>query len=172
MSKNNSSHLKSPEKPVPMDRRKFLGAIGVAAIGSAGALWGFGLFDSKKAGATQVTVYKSPSCGCCGAWADHMSRNGFDVKVENVDDLDKIKKENGIIDNLESCHTALVEGYVIEGHVPAKSVKRLLSERPNVMGLAVPGMPLGSPGMEGSGKERYSVVVFDYNGAIRVYDRY
>ena len=155
-----------------MDRRKFLGAIGVAAMGAAGALWGFGLFDSKKAGAIEVMVYKSPSCGCCGAWADHMSRHGFDVKVENVEDLDPIKRENGITDNLESCHTALVEGYVIEGHVPAKSVKRLLSERLNVKGLAAPGMPLGSPGMEGSDKERYNVVVFDHNGATRIYDRY
>src|SRR5215218_9306717 len=112
--------------------------------------------------APMVTVYKSPTCGCCSKWIEHMRSNGFEVKSTDVEDVSSIKAANGVPREAESCHTALVGGYVLEGHVPADSVKRLLSEKPKVAGLAVPGMPMGSPGMEvPSGQvQHYDVVSF------------
>jgi|SRR5690606_26612378 len=95
-----------------------------------------------------VTVYKSPTCGCCSLWIDHLEENGFRVEAVDVDDLAAIKRQYGIPDALSSCHTAVVGDYVVEGHVPAEDVRRLLAERPDAGGLAVPGMPVGSPGME------------------------
>jgi hypothetical protein len=99
-----------------------------------------------------VTVYKSPTCGCCTKWADHMEAAGFPVETVDVADLSAVKAEHGIPAEFGSCHTAVVGGYAIEGHVPAEDVKRLLAERPNAAGLAVPGMPTGSPGMEMPGR--------------------
>src|SRR4051794_25985666 len=90
-----------------------------------------------------VTVYKSPTCGCCSKWIDHMKAGGFEVKALDVEDIDLVKKTYGVPPGLASCHTALVGGYVLEGHVPAESVTRLMRERPAVAGLAVPGMPAG-----------------------------
>lgn len=109
-----------------------------------------------------VTVYKSPTCGCCSAWVDHLRENGFPVETVDVDDLQAVKAEYGIPPGLQSCHTAVVDGYVVEGHVPAADVKRLLAERPEAAGLAVPGMPVGSPGMEqGDTAEPYDVLLVD-----------
>ena len=107
-----------------------------------------------------VTVYKSPTCGCCASWVDHLRENGFTVDVQDVDDLQTVKAEHGIPAALQSCHTAIVDGYVVEGHVPAGDVKRLLVERPDAAGLAVPGMPVGSPGMEqGDTVQPYDVLL-------------
>ncbi|MBC8445162.1 MAG: DUF411 domain-containing protein [Rhodospirillaceae bacterium] len=115
--------------------------------------------------AADITVYKSPTCGCCAGWVDHMKENGFSVAVKEREDLSPIKSHYGVPENLESCHTAEVEGYTIEGHVPASDVLRLLAERPKARGLAVPGMPIGSPGMEmGNEKEPYPVVIFGEDG--------
>lgn len=119
--------------------------------------------------AAEVTVYKSPTCGCCNAWIKHLEANGFSVKAHNVSDVGQYKIRYGLRPELASCHTALVNGYVIEGHVPAADIKRLLRERPAVTGLAVPGMPAGSPGMEGPRKDRYQVLSFDSKGEIRVF---
>ncbi len=120
----------------------------------------------------KVTVYKSPSCGCCGKWVDHLRVNGFSVTVHDVQNLEPVKQRYGVPRNLASCHTATVEGYVVEGHVPAGDIKRLLAEKPKVKGLAVPGMPVGSPGMEqGNDKEPYDVVSFDESGRTAVYAR-
>lgn len=121
---------------------------------------------------TEITVYKSRTCGCCNAWIEHMEANGFRVTPVNVDatgDLMQLKARHGITANLASCHTGLVGGYVIEGHVPADLVHRLLAESPPVKGLAVPGMPVGSPGMEGPRKEDYDVLSFDAQGNTEVY---
>ena len=107
-----------------------------------------------------MTVYKSPWCGCCGAWVDHVRAAGFTVELHDVDDLAPIKRMAGIPETLASCHTASIDGYAIEGHVPAHVVRRLLDERPAVRGLAVPGMPIGSPGMEGPSPEPYAVYSF------------
>lgn len=109
-----------------------------------------------------VTVHRDPSCGCCGAWVDHIEAAGFPVRVIETSDLDAEKRRLGVPAELASCHTAEVAGYVVEGHVPAPALRRLLSERPAATGLAVPGMPIGSPGMEipGAPPERYAVVLF------------
>lgn len=119
----------------------------------------------------EVVVYKSPWCGCCEGWVDHMRASGFEVTVREQEDLTAIKRLSGVPEKLESCHTAFVGGYAIEGHVPAGAIERLLAERPPVRGLAVPGMPIGSPGMEGADPEPYEVMTFTQGGATTVYER-
>ncbi|MFL9823848.1 DUF411 domain-containing protein [Rhodoplanes sp. SY1] len=118
-----------------------------------------------------VRVHKDPSCGCCTGWARHMEANGFAVTLVDVADLDAVKSRFGVPDELRTCHTAEVGGYVIEGHVPATAVERLLAERPAATGLAVPGMPIGSPGMEGGAPETYQVILFG-PGVRRGYGRF
>ncbi|MBB3268799.1 hypothetical protein FHW79_006475 [Azospirillum sp. OGB3] len=109
----------------------------------------------------ELRVYRDASCGCCGAWVKRMEVEGFSAAVITIDDLPRKKVELGLPASLWSCHSATVGGYVLEGHVPPSSVKRLLSERPNVRGIAVPNMPIGSPGMEmGGRKETYAVMIF------------
>lgn len=122
--------------------------------------------------AVEMVVYRSPTCGCCTAWVEHMRAAGFRVQVEDRVDLAPVKAEAGVPFDLSSCHTAVVEGYVVEGHVPAEDVRRLLAERPDVKGLAVPGMPVGSPGMEGPRPEPYTVVAFDGEGGREVFARH
>jgi len=114
-----------------------------------------------------VTVFKSPTCGCCTKWVSHMKENGFKVRSFNVSDVVKIKNEKGVPQKLWSCHTAKVGDYLIEGHVPASDIKKLLAEKRPVAGLGVPGMPTGSPGMPGLQKNKYSVYEFDKNGNIK-----
>lgn len=117
-----------------------------------------------------ITVYKSPSCGCCAKWVAHMEQAGFTVDVHDMDDVTPVKDEVGVPKPLRSCHTAVVEGYTLEGHVPADLVQKLLKERPEqTAGLAVPGMPMGSPGMEGPTKDAYNVVAYTASGATSVY---
>ena len=118
-----------------------------------------------------VQVYKVPTCGCCGKWVEHLEAHGFTTQVMNLDDLSEIKAEHNVPGPARSCHTAIVDGYVIEGHVPAADVRRLLKERPAVLGLAVPGMPIGSPGMEVPNVEPvpYDVMSFDSDGQLKVY---
>ena len=117
----------------------------------------------------EVTVYQNPTCGCCKKWVRHLRDNGFKVTTHDVRDLRPIKAKHGVRPAIAACHTALVNGYVVEGHVPADVIKRLLIERPRVAGIAVPGMPAGSPGMEGPRKERYRVLTFDAGGGTEVY---
>jgi hypothetical protein len=119
-----------------------------------------------------MTVWKSPSCGCCGKWVEHMKAAGFKVETQNTDQMHLVKRQARIADELQSCHTAIVDGYLIEGHVPAKDIKRLLKEKTKVRGLAVPGMPSGSPGMEDGTRDPYEVVTFDKNGKTTVYNKY
>jgi hypothetical protein len=107
-----------------------------------------------------VTVHKDPSCGCCSVWMQHLRKAGFTTKAADTSDIDAVKLRFGVPADLATCHTAEVAGYVIEGHVPAIAIKRLLAEKPNATGLAVAGMPVGSPGMEGGKPERYEVVLF------------
>ena len=117
----------------------------------------------------EVTVYKSPTCGCCTKWEDHLRENGFRVVSVQREDMNAIKQQHGIPQGLQSCHTALVNGYAVEGHVPADVIRKLLTERPQVKGVAVPGMPMGSPGMEGPHKDDYEVYTFDASGPKDVY---
>ena len=119
----------------------------------------------------EVLVYKSPTCGCCEKWVEHLRSEGFAVQTHDVPDVTPIKLENGVAPELSACHTALVGGYVVEGHVPASDIRRLLAERPKVAGLAVPGMPVGSPGMEGPGAKPYEVLSFGEQG-IRVFSKH
>lgn len=146
-----------------LSRRNFIGtALAGAAI--SGRAWA--------AATDSLHVFRSPSCGCCGAWIEHMRRAGFAVTNTEIDDLDPVKARLGVPEDLQSCHTATIGGYVVEGHVPAGDVKRLLTERPKAIGIAVPGMPVGSPGMEqGSRHEPYRVILF--GGAQRtIFARY
>ena len=119
-----------------------------------------------------VTVYKSPTCGCCSAWADHMRESGFAVHTIDRQDMDVIKGEKGVPQQLRSCHTATVGDYVIEGHVPAADVKKLLAEKPDATGLAVPGMPLGSPGMEHPRPQDYASYAFNDKGEAKVFEKH
>jgi hypothetical protein len=120
----------------------------------------------------EAVVYKSPYCGCCGDWVAHLRANGFAVKTVETVNLDPVRARYRVPASLASCHTALIGGYVVEGHVPASAVKRLLAEKPPVVGISVPGMPIGSPGMEGPNPEAFSAVVFDERGRTKVFESY
>ncbi|ATE61104.1 DUF411 domain-containing protein [Thauera sinica] len=125
------------------------------------------------AAADEVMMYKDPNCGCCGKWAEHMRAGGFAVKEIATPGMGEVKRTAGVPQALGSCHTAKVGGYVIEGHVPAADVKRLLAEKPAIAGIAAPGMPQGSPGMEGPfPADRYEVVGFDREGRSTVFARH
>ncbi len=113
----------------------------------------------------QIVVYKTEFCGCCNGWIEHLEAAGFQVEARNVQDLTSVKMDAGVPTSLSSCHTALIDGYVVEGHVPADAVKKLLAERPQVAGIATPGMPIGSPGMEGPNAEPYTVEAFTADGS-------
>lgn len=121
--------------------------------------------------APTITVYKTPTCGCCTSWVEHLREHGFEVETHDMANLTPVKQRLGITRSLESCHTAEVDGYIVEGHVPADLIERMLRDRPRIAGLAVPGMPMGSPGMEGSYSENYDVLAFDRDGKTAVYDR-
>jgi|SRR5688572_3251735 len=119
-----------------------------------------------------ITVYRDPNCGCCSKWIEHLIKHGFRVKDNKSDEMSEVKRGLGVPDSMESCHTGVVNGYVIEGHVPAADIQRLLKEKPKVAGLAVPGMPMGSPGMEGPRTDRYDVLSFDKSGKTSVYAKH
>lgn len=121
---------------------------------------------------TRIEVVRDPGCGCCLMWVDHLQQNGFAASVTEAADMDAVKNRRAVPPQVRSCHTATVDGYVIEGHVPAADIRRLLAERPaGVIGLAVPGMPVGSPGMEvmGGRVQPYDVMAFDKNGKTSVF---
>jgi hypothetical protein len=136
------------------------------ALGTAGASRLFALVPAKEA-----TVYKSATCGCCKKWVEHMQKSGYTVTAHDVPDVNIYRKKYGVPDDLGSCHTAIVtSGYVIEGHVPADLIDKLVAQRPkDVIGLAVPGMVQGSPGMETGSVEKYDVLAFDKAGKTRVF---
>jgi hypothetical protein len=119
-----------------------------------------------------VTVYKDASCQCCAKWVKHLNANGFVVTIHDVLDIDEIKRTMNVPAKLQSCHTAIVGRYVIEGHVPASTIKRFLAQKPTALGLAAPGMPMGSPGMEGDHVDRYDVISFDRDGKSRVFEKH
>lgn len=146
------------------ERRHFLQCLAAAPLFSALAA---------RAAPASLVVYRDPSCGCCGAWVDHVRAAGFAVSIEEVDDTAPVRRRLGLDPRFGSCHTATVAGYVIEGHVPAEQIERLLAARPDALGLAVPGMPIGSPGMEMDGRaEPYDVLLVDRRGQATVFARY
>lgn len=119
----------------------------------------------------ELHVYKSPTCGCCAKWVTHMEEAGFKVSVQDEVDMARVKRRTGVPVELSSCHTTVVGDYVIEGHVPARVVRAFLDEAPEVLGIAVPGMPIGSPGMEGPNPRPYDVLAFDRDGNRGVFER-
>ena len=127
---------------------------------------------SKPGMAEDVVVYKDPSCECCGRWVDHMRRNGFSVAVSNVEDMDTVKRQAGIPEAMDSCHTAYIGDYLVEGHVPAADIRRMLTDRPAIKGLAVPGMPSSAPGMDSPEREPFTVLAFSTSGMTRVFATY
>ena len=150
-----------------MSRRAMLGQLaGATAIAAAFTRSGGAQSPIK------IVVYKDPSCGCCQKWVEHMNANGFIASVTNTD-MRPIKTQHKIAPHLESCHTTLVGGYVVEGHVPASDVKRLLKERPQgILGLTIPGMPASAPGMDVMPFQPYTVLTFDAQGKTAVYSRH
>jgi hypothetical protein len=153
-------------------RRTVMLALGGIAVAAAGAMAFSGSFGSGTARAGEIVVYKSPSCGCCGQWAKHLRQNGFDVSVKNIDDISPVKEQAGVPADLESCHTAFIDGYVVEGHVPAENIHKMLADRPKIKGLAVPGMPSSAPGMDAPDPEPYTVFSFDAAGKTKAYASY
>jgi hypothetical protein len=146
-----------------MNRRSLLGAIAAFPL----------LPLQARAAASKVRVYKNPGCECCTAWVGHLKTAGFSVEVTETEDTAGVRKRLGIPERLASCHTGVVDGYALEGHVPAADVKRLLAAKPQAVGLAVPGMPIGSPGMEyGGRKEPYKVLLVDRGGRETVFASY
>lgn len=133
----------------------------LALLVSAGSVWA--------QAATQVEVFKSPYCGCCGGWVEHLRKNGFQVQTHDVNDVPAARKKLGMPDQLGSCHTAKVGGYIVEGHVPASDIQRLLKEKPKALGLAVPSMPPGSPGMESAKPVPYDTLLVQSDGTTRVF---
>ncbi|MEH2421106.1 MAG: DUF411 domain-containing protein [Nostoc sp.] len=126
-----------------------------------------------KSTALNATVYHSPDCNCCGGWIAHLKAQGFKITDFPTPDIETVKQKYNVPDNLSSCHTAIVNGYVIEGHVPADDIKRLLQEKPNIVGLSVPQMPVGTPGMEmGNRKDPFSVFSFDRKNSVAVFNKY
>ncbi len=144
---------------------KVVMAVVVAGVVSLG-----GLVAAQRTAAPTVEVFKSPTCGCCANWVKHLEAHGFATKVTDIEDMTQVKSKYGVPGRLQSCHTGLVNGYVLEGHVPAADVQRLLKERPTVVGVAVPGMPVGSPGMEvGNTVQPYDVLTFNKQGQTTVF---
>jgi hypothetical protein len=149
-----------------ISRRHLIGSAFAAAAGA------FALPSLLRASAgTPMLVYKDPNCGCCHNWVEIMRTAGFEVSVRDTADMSSIKTRYKVGRPLVSCHTALVGGYVVEGHVPADVIRKLLADKPKVLGIAVPGMPVGSPGMEGTPKQAYEVLTFDATGKTTVFAR-
>ncbi|MDQ6988607.1 MAG: DUF411 domain-containing protein [Mariprofundaceae bacterium] len=126
------------------------------------------------ANASEIKVYKSATCDCCSAWIEHLKDAGFEVSAENRTDMSALKTQYAVPQKLRSCHTAIVDGYVIEGHVPAADVQRLLKNKPDIMGLTAPGMPMHSPGMQAKDQapKDYDVIAFDQDGNQSVFSHY
>ena len=154
-----------------LTRRAWLGfAAGGALLALAGERW-WRWSNPRAIDGTRapILVFATPSCACCHAWIGHLADNGFDPTSELVVDVTPLKKRYGVPKNLWSCHTAVVDGYVVEGHVPADLIQKMLSERPGIAGLAARGMPNGAPGMERATKDRYEIVAFARSGETSVY---
>lgn len=144
--------------------RKIAILLATLTLGTAGA--------SLAQTAVTVDLYKSPYCGCCGKWAEHVTKAGFTVKIHEVDDVPGTRKKLGMPEKLGSCHTAKVGNYLLEGHVPAEDIRRLLKEKPKALGLAVPGMPAGSPGMDIPNSPAYETLLVQNDGSTRVFAKH
>ena len=141
----------------------------VALFVLSGALFAPTLYAQES---PEIIVYKTPTCGCCKAWVTYLEDNGFKVTAHDLDDLSAVKSKYGVDPRLNSCHTALVDGYIVEGHVPVNDIRRLLSERPKITGISAPGMPQQSPGMYSIEPKNYDVLSFDDKGNLGLFSRY
>ena len=129
--------------------------------------------EASYSGTKNITVYRSPSCGCCGVWLEHAQKHGFKVEDIKTEQMEALKQKHNVPSQLASCHTTIVDGYVMEGHIPVDNIKRFLSEKPELAGLAVPGMPIGTPGMEAKDiKQPFQVLAFDDKGKVEVFKEY
>jgi hypothetical protein len=131
-----------------------------------------GIHLAASAATSTIEVYKNPYCSCCTEWVKHLQQNGFTVNTHEVEDTSEHRKKFGMPEALGSCHTGTIQGYALEGHVPAAEIKRLLAEKPKAVGLSVPGMPIGSPGMEGARKDSFDVLLVQQNGKHSIYKHY
>lgn len=156
-------HTDIAEPPRLFERRVVLGMLSLAVVTLATGI--------RAEPQPTMKVSKTPSCTCCTAWIEHLRANGFSVTVADTSDIRGVKARAGVPDALSSCHTGEIAGYVIEGHVPAHAIQRLLTEKPNAIGLAVPGMPMGAPGMEGGAPVAYDVILFAHDHQ-QVFGRY
>ena len=144
-----------------IDRRTMIGLLAATIPAAACA---------KPVKAAELRIYKSPYCGCCGAWVDHVKASGIKTVVKDMEDVTPVARKVGVPDALRSCHTAVIEGYFVEGHVPAVDIRKLLRERPKARGIAVPGMPIGSPGMEqGKRRDAYQTLLVMHDGSTRAF---
>ncbi len=152
-----------------MKRRHF-----IQALAGGTALLATAAFAQKAMALPVIDVYKSPYCGCCGAWVEHLQKSGFTVRTHEVEDTSTVRQKLRMPEKYGSCHTAKVGNYVLEGHVPASDIKRMLTQKPKALGLAVPAMPVGSPGMEvESGRvDPYDVLLVQADGRATVYQSY
>lgn len=163
-----------------MSKKLFTGLFGIIAVAVVFASTVFAAGDGRwdiareeHHGSRAITVYRDASCGCCSKWIDHLDRHGFNVKDRVVDNLGSIKYQNRVPANMASCHTAVIDGYVIEGHVPADDIKRIIRDRPDIAGLSVPRMPVGTPGMEMGGRwDPFDVYHFTSDGEAGVFRSY
>ncbi|MGY4288178.1 hypothetical protein ACVWXO_007398 [Bradyrhizobium sp. LM2.7] len=144
------------EDAYQITRRSLMGLIATVSVGAS--------TTGARANEPAITVHKDPSCGCCSGWVQHLRDARFKLRVEETSDLESVRAQLGVPPELAACHTGEAGGYILEGHVPAAAVRRLLSEQPNIRGLAVPGMPVGSPGMEGGRPQPYTVMSFGADG--------
>lgn len=141
-----------------MNKTALLGIL-IAGLLGGGA---FLMFDAD--GSDEIVVYKSPTCGCCVKWVEYLEKDGFDVEVRDMNDMQPVKLQHNIKREVQSCHTAVIDGYIVEGHVPLEYIRQMIEEKPDIKGLSVPGMPMGSPGMEGPNPVDYSVLAISKDG--------
>lgn len=169
---SNKQHEKvKAEKIIDKNTNKLTYLLPLMALFVASIYMGFKL-TNQTANAEDIMVYKSPTCGCCNKWIKHLEDEGFNVKTKNMSDMNPIKNDYGVQKKFQSCHTAKVGKYFIEGHVSASDIKKLLKEKPDIKGLSVPGMPMGSPGMEGHRKDNYNVLAIDKENNATVYSKH
>jgi hypothetical protein len=163
-------------RPVCQFKLKAIGAlvaIAIALVLSVGISFGISVAGAIAATTPTITVYRDPSCSCCEGWIDHLSAQGFHLETIETPDVEPLKHQYGVPTELQSCHTAILDGYVLEGHVPVEDIKRLLADHPAIVGLAVPGMPVGTPGMESDDQhDSFNVMAFDQQGTTTVFNEY
>lgn len=155
-----------------LSRRSFVAALPFAFVACSGAVSSGSAADAAEP-LPELVVYKTPTCGCCTAWIDHVRDAGFTIRTVEVEDTMPVATQYGVPGQLRSCHTAIIEGYAVEGHVPVREIRRLLAERPAIAGIAVPGMPIGSPGMEmGERRDPFTVFAFTRDGRAGAFATY